>query len=74
MDHHDGLREVYLNGRGISARYDISFPGSRRIGRCQGQTESGPSFSESYKTFLKKSCDAQVIMYEKTSGCGRRGM
>ena len=59
----------YFNGRGIGARYDGSFPRStRRIGSCEGQTGSGASFSEGFKTFLRQSWEAQVITYEKASG------
>lgn len=58
----------YVNGRGIGARYDGSYPGSRRIGSCEGLTGSGASFSDSYKTFLRQSWESQVITYEKASG------
>jgi glucan 1,3-beta-glucosidase len=50
----------YLNGRGIGARYDGTFPGSPRVGSCTGLTGSGASFSPNYKTFLRQSWEAQV--------------
>lgn len=50
----------YLNGRGIGARYDGSFPGSTRVGSCTGLTGPASSFSSSYKTFLRQYWEAQV--------------
>lgn len=50
----------YLNGRGVGARYDGSFPGSTRVGSCNGFTGSGSTFSASYKTFLRQFWEAQV--------------
>lgn len=50
----------YLNGRGIGARYDGSFPGSSHVGSCSGLTGSAASFSQSYKTFLRQAWEAQV--------------
>jgi glucan 1,3-beta-glucosidase len=58
----------YLNGRGVGSRYDGSYSGSPLVGSCTGLTGSGVSFSESYKTFLRKMWEAQVIMYERASG------
>ncbi|KAJ7170174.1 glycoside hydrolase family 5 protein [Mycena filopes] len=58
----------YLNGRGVGSRYDGSFPGSTRVGSCTGMTGSASSFSASYKTFLRKFWEAQVISYEKGQG------
>ncbi|KIK56251.1 glycoside hydrolase family 5 protein [Collybiopsis luxurians FD-317 M1] len=55
----------YLNGRGIGARYDGTYPGSTRIGSCNSLTGSGSSFSGAYKKFLRKSWDAQTIAFEK---------
>ncbi|EGN93094.1 glycoside hydrolase family 5 protein [Serpula lacrymans var. lacrymans S7.3] len=51
---------TYLNGRGIGARYDGSYPGSTYVGRS--------SFSSTYKTFLRQFWEAQVISYEKGAG------
>ncbi|KAH9980769.1 exo-1-3-beta-glucanase [Russula compacta] len=58
----------YLNGRGVGARYDGTRQGSSGVGSCTGLTGSGASFSQSYKTFLRQSWEAQVITYEKASG------
>ncbi|KAF8204071.1 glycoside hydrolase family 5 protein [Pholiota molesta] len=55
----------YLNGRGVGARYDGSYPGSTRVGSCTGLTGSASSFSASYKTFLRQYWEAQVMSYEK---------
>ncbi|KAF9070839.1 exo-beta-1,3-glucanase [Rhodocollybia butyracea] len=54
----------YLNGRGIGARYDGSYPGSSRVGSCTGLTGSASTFSSSYKTFLRQAWEAQVITFE----------
>ncbi|KAE9390725.1 glycoside hydrolase family 5 protein [Gymnopus androsaceus JB14] len=58
----------YLNGRGIGARYDGSYPGSSYVGSCTGKTGSAASFSSDYKVFLRQSWEAQVITYEKVAG------
>ena len=55
----------YLNGRGVGARYDGSFPGSTYVGSCTGLTGKASTFSADYKTFLRKFWEAQVISYEK---------
>ncbi|KAF7799222.1 hypothetical protein EIP86_010454 [Pleurotus ostreatoroseus] len=58
----------YLNGRGVGARYDGSYPGSTFVGSCTGMTGSASSFSAAYKTFLRQYWEAQVITYEKGDG------
>ncbi|KAF4612219.1 hypothetical protein D9613_004238 [Agrocybe pediades] len=58
----------YLNGRGIGSRYDGTFPGSQKIGSCEGITGKASTFSEEYKEFLRKYWEAQVITYEKAGG------
>lgn len=58
----------YLNGRGVGARYDGSYPGSTYIGSCGGMTGSGSSFSSDYKSYLRQFWEAQVISYEKGDG------
>ena len=58
----------YLNGRGIGARYDGSYPGSTRVGSCNGLTGKGSTFSQIYKDFLRKRWEAQVITFEKGQG------
>ncbi|KAJ4499707.1 exo-beta-1,3-glucanase [Lentinula lateritia] len=60
---------TYLNGRGIGSRYDGSYPGSTAVGSCTGLTGSASSFSSSYKTFLRKSWEAQAITFE-AAGAG----
>jgi aryl-phospho-beta-D-glucosidase BglC (GH1 family) len=58
----------YLNGRGTGSRYDGTWPGSTRVGTCVGITGKAATFSAEYKTFLRKTWEAQVITYEKASG------
>ncbi|KAG2022873.1 exo-beta-1,3-glucanase [Coprinopsis cinerea AmutBmut pab1-1] len=58
----------YLNGRGIGNRYEGTYPGSTRVGSCEGLTGDASSFSASYKTFLRKFWEAQTITYEKGQG------
>lgn len=53
----------YLNGRGVGARYDGTYPGSSRVGDCGGKTGSALSFSPEYKVFLRKYWEAQVMAY-----------
>ncbi|KAH8102402.1 exo-beta-1,3-glucanase [Cristinia sonorae] len=58
----------YLNGRGVGARYDGSYPGSSRVGSCNGLTGSASTFSSDYKTFLRQYWEAQTSTYEKAAG------
>ncbi|KAK0200843.1 glycoside hydrolase family 5 protein [Desarmillaria ectypa] len=58
----------YLNGRGVGARYDGTYPNSSRVGDCQYKTGSASSFSQEYKDFLRKYWEAQVITYQKAAG------
>ncbi|KAI5120781.1 hypothetical protein M0805_002408 [Coniferiporia weirii] len=58
----------YLNGRGVGARYDGTFPGSPKVGSCEGMSGSAGSFSKDYKTFLRKFWEAQVQTYETGAG------
>ncbi|KAF8527568.1 exo-beta-1,3-glucanase [Hysterangium stoloniferum] len=53
-----------LNGRGIGARFDGTFPGSTKVGSCTGLTGSSSGFSSSYKTFLRQYFEAQIDSYE----------
>jgi len=57
-----------LNGRGVGARYDGSFPGSTRVGSCTGLTGPASSFSASYKAFLRQFWEAQTSSYETGQG------
>lgn len=58
----------YLNGRGIGARYDGTYPGSTRVGSCTGLTGQTSSFSASYKTFLRQFWEAQADVFETGQG------
>jgi len=58
----------YLNGRGIGARYDGTFAGSKRVGSCTGLTGQASTFSSSYKKLLRQYWEAQAITYEKAQG------
>ncbi|GAA6061970.1 hypothetical protein JCM10212_005214 [Sporobolomyces blumeae] len=59
----------FLNGRGIGARYDGTYPGSTAVGSCKGKTGKGSTFSNEYKTTLAKSWAVQTQVWEKnTSG------
>ncbi|EJU03858.1 glycoside hydrolase family 5 protein [Dacryopinax primogenitus] len=59
---------VNLNGRGVGARYDGTYPGSSYIGNCYGQTGDQSTFSADYKTFLRQFWEAQVTAYEQAQG------
>jgi glucan 1,3-beta-glucosidase len=58
----------YLNGRGVGSRYDGSYPDSTRVGSCAGLTGKASTFSSSFKTFLRKMWEAQVMTYEAGAG------
>ena len=58
----------YLNGRGIGSRYNGTYNGSKAVGSCTGLTGKASTFSNSYKTFLRKYWEAQAITYEKAQG------
>ncbi|KAL5535974.1 hypothetical protein ACEPAF_4068 [Sanghuangporus sanghuang] len=58
----------YLNGRGVGARYDGSYSGSSRVGSCQGLSGSASTFSDDYKTFLRRFWEAQTSTYESGAG------
>lgn len=58
----------YLNGRGIGARYDGTFPGSYHVGSCKGKTGDGSQFTSNYKLYLKRMFETQVSVYEQASG------
>ena len=55
-------------GRGIGARYDGTYPGSTRIGSCDGKTGDASTFTPEYKTFLGQHWEAQVGAFEAASG------
>ncbi|KAF9486591.1 glycoside hydrolase family 5 protein [Pholiota conissans] len=54
-----------LNGRYVGAMYDGTFPGSVRVGSCDGLTGDASTFSEEYKTFLGQYWEAQVQGFER---------
>ncbi|KAI9637448.1 putative cellulase [Dioszegia hungarica] len=54
----------WLNGRGIGARYDGTYPYSPRVGSCQGKSGKGGDFSQDYKNFLRRFWDVQTQSYE----------
>jgi glucan 1,3-beta-glucosidase len=58
----------YLNGRGVGARYDGSYPGSTKVGSCTGQTGKASTFSSTFKSSLRQMWEAQVQTYERGSG------
>ncbi|PVF96087.1 putative EXG1-exo-beta-1,3-glucanase, major isoform [Serendipita vermifera] len=58
----------YLNGRGVGARYDGTYPGSSYVGTCAPFTGSGANFSSSYKAFLRRFWEAQVTSFESNAG------
>lgn len=57
-----------LNGRFRGARYDGSFPGSKRRGSCDGKTGHGSSFSSGFKANLKRNWSAQADAYSAGAG------
>ncbi|KDQ12592.1 glycoside hydrolase family 5 protein [Botryobasidium botryosum FD-172 SS1] len=58
----------YLNGRGVGARYDGTYPGSTPIGSCSNVTGSKDGFSDAYKAFLRKFWEAQTTAFEGSQG------
>lgn len=58
----------YLNGRGVGARYDGSYPGSSYHGSCNGKTGTGSDFTDNYKNYLASMFDTQRSVYEAGSG------
>ena len=58
----------YLNGLGRGARYDGTYGGASRTGDCSTMTGSGATFSQDYKTFLRKYWEAQTLAFERGAG------
>ncbi|TFK72886.1 glycoside hydrolase family 5 protein [Pluteus cervinus] len=60
----------WLNGRGIGSRWDNSFaPSTGQFhGSCNGWTGDWHTFSDDYKTFLRKYWEVQVFMGESIQG------
>ena len=57
-----------MTGRGVGSRYDGTYPGSNKIGSCDGRTGSAETFSEDFKTFLGKYWEVQTNVFEQASG------
>ncbi|WPH00594.1 putative Exo-beta-1,3-glucanase [Acrodontium crateriforme] len=54
----------YLNGYGIGARYDGSYPGSKYVGSCNGVNNIG-SWSQTFKDDVRGYIEAQMEMFER---------
>jgi glucan 1,3-beta-glucosidase len=58
----------YLNGYGVGARYDGTFPGSTFVGSCEGKSDIG-SWTQAYKDDTRGYIEAQIATFEaKTQG------
>jgi glucan 1,3-beta-glucosidase len=60
----------WLNGRGVGARWDGTWQTNTSIyfGSCDGWTGTYASFSDDYKTFLRKYWEVQVAVGEAVQG------
>jgi glucan 1,3-beta-glucosidase len=59
----------WLNGRGIGARYDGTYPGSTVVGTCTGKYKGNASaFSDADKVALRRFVEAQLDAYERHTG------
>ncbi|KAH9903048.1 glycoside hydrolase family 5 protein [Cubamyces lactineus] len=61
----------WLNGRGVGARWDGTYqPGSGQqvFGSCDGYTGDSSTWSDEYKTFLRKYWESQVAIGEAVQG------
>lgn len=59
----------YLNGKGIGARYDGSYQGSKALGTCNGKSTGNVSeLSQSDRDGLRQFIEAQLDAYEKGAG------
>ncbi|KAH9849706.1 glycoside hydrolase family 5 protein [Lenzites betulinus] len=59
----------WLNGRGVGARWDGTWQaGQQTFGSCDGLTGNSSSFSDNYKTFLRKYWESQVAIGEAVQG------
>ncbi|KAJ4292662.1 glucan exo-1,3-beta-glucosidase [Kalmusia sp. IMI 367209] len=58
----------YLNGFGIGARYDGTYPGSTAVGACGWQNNVG-QWSQEYKDDTRRYIEAQMVAFEsRTNG------
>ena len=63
----------WLNGRGVGARWDGTWqPNQPTLGSCDGYTGNMSTFSDDYKTFLRKyvspTCFRHIRGQELTAG------
>ncbi|KAH9945165.1 glycoside hydrolase [Epithele typhae] len=59
----------WLNGRGVGARWDGTWQaGQQTFGNCDGYTGNMSTFSDDYKTFLRKYFESQVAIGEAVQG------
>ena len=52
-----------LNGYGVGARYDGTYPGSSYVGSCEGKSDI-TTWSDDFKTDMKNYLSAQLSSYE----------
>ncbi|KZV62907.1 glycoside hydrolase family 5 protein [Peniophora sp. CONT] len=78
----DGLRTVsgewstavtdcakWLNGRGVGSRWDGTYgDGNAALGNCTGYTGNYSTFSDDYKSYLRKYWEVQVEVGERVQG------
>jgi glucan 1,3-beta-glucosidase len=58
----------YLNGRGVGARYDGTYPGSSRVGDCGWQNDVS-KWSQEYKDATRAYIETQMSVFEgRTQG------
>lgn len=56
----------YLNGYGVGARYDGTFPGSKFVGSCAG-TQNIHSWSQQFKDNTRAYIEAQMEAFEQNT-------
>ncbi len=56
----------YLNGYGVGARYDGTYPGSSKVGDCSFQNDI-TQWSASFKADTRKYIEAQIATFEKVT-------
>ncbi|PIL35559.1 hypothetical protein GSI_02287 [Ganoderma sinense ZZ0214-1] len=59
----------WLNGRGVGARWDGTYQSNQpTLGSCDGYTGNMSTFSDDYKTFLRRYFESQVAIGEAVQG------
>jgi glucan 1,3-beta-glucosidase len=59
----------YLNGRGLGARYDGSYPGSSAVGSCEGKIQgSVAALSAADKSNIRRFIEVQIDAFDKKTG------